>query len=101
MNTRAYVLYDLQQGAVGASTDQLVAGAKKVSVAGQILGWKVGEFEIDPGKKIYGIKIRYLDSLLMTPGTQYVEVPAHAQNVHLHQGEEVPRRYEDALKATA
>jgi hypothetical protein len=101
MNHQAFVLYDVEQidPKAGLRTG-LIARAKRVSVNGEILGWRVGEFQTDLGKSIYGIRIRYLDSLLMIRGSQYIEVPNNAQNVRLVMGD-LPERYEEALKVTA
>lgn len=89
---QAFVTYELEQGNPLDGAPE-VLGVKGVVLRGKIASWKVGNFEPEPGKKVYGIEIIYESA----HGSEVIEVPANAAKVELHVGS-LPQRFEEALQ---
>jgi hypothetical protein len=117
-----YVTYDLPQQQIEASNrggPSLIRGAKKIFIPGRLIHWQIGEHEAASGKKVSGVKIRFsglrvsehpedpslpehLQSATQTPDEkiEIVEVPSHATDVQIHQGD-LPEEYRSALEEAA
>ncbi|PTL81394.1 hypothetical protein [Vitiosangium sp. GDMCC 1.1324] len=119
---QTYVTYDLPQRTRGGKT-ALYPKVKRVYIAGDIEGWKVGDFEKRSGRKVHGVRIDYaqqragyarrsfaarrgstryqVSGARVEPGESHfskvVEVPAKAQNVRFR-GTRLPQRYQSALQ---
>lgn len=91
-----FVTYDLRQSpnGLGAQPPVIIRGAKEVRTAGPVTRWEVGEFEAPSGKKIFGVRVFH------SRGSEIIEVPAHAENVRVHE-RRLPPQYEPALKSAA
>lgn len=94
-----YVTYDLRQSAASPNKEELLRGAKDVKLPGEVVNWKVGEFELPSGRLGVGIRISYVDPML-GPAEHVVEIPPNAENVRLHLAK-IPAEYRSALKSVA
>ena len=56
-----YVTYDLEQKTRGDGS-ALYPKVKRVYIAGQVLGWKVGVVKKKSGREVYGVQINYKQS---------------------------------------
>jgi hypothetical protein len=119
-----FITYDLDQPIRGVG-HALVPKVKKVYIAGNVEGWKVGDFRKRTGHEVHGVRIVYRQSRRQyrregyrgtREPTQYyvppigvpaaqqrfarvVELPPGACNVELHGGaEELPERYRRAIQ---
>jgi hypothetical protein len=117
-----YVTYDLPQHTRGEGT-VVCPKVKRVYIAGDVQGWRLGTFEKRTGKKVHGVKIDYEQSrsacerrghTARRGGTSYqvqptrvgrgtahfsktVEVPEGARDVQFHPGK-LPPKYQGALQ---
>jgi hypothetical protein len=117
-----YVTYDLAQKTRGP-LPAVYPKVKRVYIAGDVEGWKVGDFEKRTGKKVRGVKIDYRQSrggysrrgfsarrgstgYKVSPAkvgaststfSQIVPVPEAAEHVRFHRGR-LPKKYQQALQ---
>jgi hypothetical protein len=119
-----YVTYDLDQRTRGGGS-ALVPKVKRVYIAGDVEGWKLGDFRRRSGREVHGVRIEYRQSRRqyrreayratrkqteygVAPASvqkakqrfaQVVELPPGARNIDFHAGrEELPERYRHALQ---
>jgi hypothetical protein len=119
-----YVTYDLDQRTRGGGS-ALVPKVKRVYIAGDVEGWKLGDFRRRSGGEVHGVRIEYQQSRRqyrreayratrkqseygVAPASvqkakqrfaQVVELPQGARNIDLHADrEELPERYRHALQ---
>ena len=119
-----YVTYDLEQKTRGAGT-AVYPKVKRVYIAGDVKGWKAGDFRKRTGREVYGIRVEYEQSrqgyrrqgfaarrgntgYAVAPASvgptaqrfvQVVELPQRAQNPHFYPGHAaLPAKYRDALQ---
>jgi hypothetical protein len=119
-----YITYDLEQETRGDTT-AMYPKVKRVYIAGEVNDWKVGRFEKQSGKEVFGMKIEYeqtregyersgYTARRSDTGTEYeveptrvpaskseftkiVELPEDAENIEFR-GEDLPDKYRDALQ---
>ncbi|MGM0541524.1 MAG: hypothetical protein ACQEQR_03670 [Pseudomonadota bacterium] len=119
-----YVTYDLEQETRGDKT-ATYPKVKRVYIAGDVTDWKIGTFDKQSGKKVFGVKIDYEQSRQAykrsgytakrsDTGTEYdvgpakveeshstftqiVELPEAAKNIDFHE-DGLPREYQSALQ---
>jgi hypothetical protein len=119
-----YVTYDLDQRTRGGGS-ALVPKVKRVYIAGDVQGWKLGDFRRRSGREVHGVRIEYQQSRRqyrreayrarrkqteygVAPASvqkakqrfaQVVELPPGARNIDFHADrEELPERYRRALQ---
>jgi hypothetical protein len=122
--TEMYVAYDLQQRTRNGGS-ALVPKVKRVYIAGDVVGWKLGEFRKRSGREVHGLRIEYRQSrrpyrregyraargqteYAVAPVgvsaarqqfAQVVELPARARNVNFYtESKELPEAYRHALQ---
>jgi len=119
-----YITYDLPRR-TRDGTGTLVPKVKRVYIAGDVQGWKLGEFRKRSGREVHGLRIEYEQSRTryrrgeytarrgkteyQVPATgvaattqhfaQVVELPQEARNVRFHPGQrDLPEPYRHALQ---
>lgn len=117
-----YITYDLEQKTRGGGSARLPK-VKRVYIAGDVMGWEVGEFRKRSGREVHGVRIEYQQSRRgyrragysaargatgyqvpatgVAPATQHfaqvVELPPRAENVRFHaKAGELPEPYRHA-----
>jgi hypothetical protein len=92
-----YITYDLPQDADKA---RLVPGVKKWETPGQLVRHEIGEFSIDSGRKIPGVRLTISDAEEEDVEKHVIELPSLVQNVEVHVNR-LPEKYREALKSAA
>jgi hypothetical protein len=119
-----YITYDLDQRMRGGGS-ALVPKIKRVYIAGDVEGWKLGDFRKRSGREVHGVRIEYQQSrrryrrngyraarkdteyavapagvpAAMQRFAQVVEVPSGARNVEFQADRNtLPERYRHALQ---
>jgi hypothetical protein len=94
-----YVTYDIEE--TGGSRNAVLSRvAKKVSIRGRVLSWKVGEFKIRGIKEVYGLNIRNRSNDDDSEKEKIVDTSKYAQNVQVFVGQ-LPASYQEVLLTSA
>jgi len=119
-----FITYDLEQRTRGGGT-AVYPKVKRVYIAGDVTGWKLGTFQKKSGRKVHGMRIEYEQSRSRyhrkgyeaeRGGTAYhvgeanvggtsqrfaqvVEVPEDARHIHFYgSNAELPEKYRQSLQ---
>ncbi|MEW6055022.1 MAG: hypothetical protein AB1540_00270 [Bdellovibrionota bacterium] len=96
-----FITYELEQTGDGLRETETppVLAYKEFTVPGEVLSWKVGEFENPSGSNSYGVKVSYLNAE-GEPEMQVIPVPASSRNVEVHR-DKLPEKFEQAINRAA